>query len=342
MRTATHPARSPEFLSRLHDGDLTAAERAHFESHRAHCGECRHAAAEFEAALSLFRSSRTSPAGPDLAGRILRRLQAATPRRRPFGVFYGIDLRWAAAFAAALIAMIIGSAVVMRQTPPRVPTGPTSIPVTPEGSQSREREDDRARQNSRASAPPKAPAPSAGAAPAREEAKDRGAAAVEPAAPERAAAANPEEPAREQGAKAVASAKEESEKLAAFRKREEASGRISSRDEPSGGERSAATAPDFAPNAAAAPPLVFEITPIDGEGSPPMKIAEPRLSAEYRDRQFILVVGVDGRVLNVLPALSDERRDADQQSAATGIPEALKDLRFEVGNRPRRLLLSLR
>ncbi|MFN2386562.1 MAG: anti-sigma factor, partial [Thermoanaerobaculia bacterium] len=138
MRTETHPARSPEFLSRLHDGDLTAAERAHFESHRAHCGECRRAAAEFEAALSLFRSSQTSPAEPDLASRILRRLQSASPRRRPFGIFYGIDLRWAGAFAAALVAMIIGSAVVMRQTPPGVQAGPTPIPVTLETNQSQE------------------------------------------------------------------------------------------------------------------------------------------------------------------------------------------------------------
>ena len=56
---STHPARSADFLSRLHDGELTAAERAHFESHRAHCADCRAAASEFEAALSLFRASTT-------------------------------------------------------------------------------------------------------------------------------------------------------------------------------------------------------------------------------------------------------------------------------------------
>ncbi|HKA35346.1 MAG TPA: zf-HC2 domain-containing protein, partial [Thermoanaerobaculia bacterium] len=61
-----HPARSAEFLSRLHDGELAAAERAHFESHRAHCAECRRSASEFEAALSMFRASRTSPAASDL------------------------------------------------------------------------------------------------------------------------------------------------------------------------------------------------------------------------------------------------------------------------------------
>ena len=44
MTAGSHPARSPEFLSRLHDGELSPAERAHFESHRAHCAECRGAA----------------------------------------------------------------------------------------------------------------------------------------------------------------------------------------------------------------------------------------------------------------------------------------------------------
>ena len=136
MKTATHPGRSYDFLSRLHDGDLSPGERAQFESHRAHCAECRHAAAEFESALSLYRSAGTSPASPDLAGRILRRLQTASPRRRPFGIFYGIDVRWAGAFAAALVAMIIGSAVVLRQQASR-PEVPSNAPIPVELEKSR-------------------------------------------------------------------------------------------------------------------------------------------------------------------------------------------------------------
>src|ERR1700719_1163348 len=93
-----HPARSADFLSRLHDGELTAAERAHFESHRAHCADCRKSALEVEAALSLFRASSTSAPPPDLSARILRTLQAASPRRTPFGVVFGINPKWAAAF----------------------------------------------------------------------------------------------------------------------------------------------------------------------------------------------------------------------------------------------------
>ncbi|MCA1579865.1 MAG: zf-HC2 domain-containing protein [Acidobacteria bacterium] len=114
MTAGSHPGRSAEFLSRLHDGELSPAERAHFESHRAHCVECRGAAAEFEAALALYRSSHPSPASPDLAARILRKLQSRPARRPPFGVTFGIDLRWAGAFAAAVIATIVGSAIVAK------------------------------------------------------------------------------------------------------------------------------------------------------------------------------------------------------------------------------------
>jgi hypothetical protein len=116
MSQNPHPARSPEFLSRLHDQELTAAERAHFESHRAHCSECRNAAAEFEGALALFRSTGPRPASPDLSARILRKLQQSersSRRRLHFGPSFGIDLRWAGAFAVAVIAVIVASSVVV-------------------------------------------------------------------------------------------------------------------------------------------------------------------------------------------------------------------------------------
>jgi anti-sigma factor RsiW len=112
---SVHPARSPDFLSRLHDGELTAGERAHFESHRAHCSECRRAASEFEAALSLFRASSTSPPSTDLARRILRKLEATAPQRRRFGIVHGIHPKWAAGFAVAVIAAVLGSAIVLER-----------------------------------------------------------------------------------------------------------------------------------------------------------------------------------------------------------------------------------
>src|SRR5438552_1569466 len=150
---STHPARSADFLSRLHDGELTAAERAHFESHRAHCVDCRAAASEFETALSLFRASTTSPPSADLAARILRGLESTTRRRPPFGVVFGINLKWAAAFSTALIAVIIGSSVVlqrdriqsaaMRETPIPVvlqpQAAPPPAPAPPEEAARRER-----------------------------------------------------------------------------------------------------------------------------------------------------------------------------------------------------------
>ena len=127
---STHPARSADFLSRLHDGELTAAERAHFESHRAHCAECRAAASEFERALSLFRASTTSPPSSDLAARILRGLESTTRRWPPFGVVFGINPKWAAAFSTALIAVIIGSAVMLQRDRIRsVAARETPIPV---------------------------------------------------------------------------------------------------------------------------------------------------------------------------------------------------------------------
>ncbi len=115
MSSPTHPARSLDFLSRLHDGELSASERAHFESHRAHCAECRRAAADFEDALAVYRTAGTSPPPSDLAARILRRLESSNRRRSPFGVVFGIDLRWAGAFTAALIAVIFGYSVLDRR-----------------------------------------------------------------------------------------------------------------------------------------------------------------------------------------------------------------------------------
>ena len=165
---STHPARSADFLSRLHDGELTASERAHFESHRAHCADCRAAASEFEAALSLFRSSTTSPPSADLAARILRGLESTTRRRPPFGVVFGINLKWAAAFSTALIAVIIGSAVVIQRERIRgVAARETPIPVVLQPQ----------------AAPPLAPAP-----PAEVERRERPPAAREPVADVRKAA----------------------------------------------------------------------------------------------------------------------------------------------------------
>ena len=125
ISTEIHPADSAEFLSRLHDGDLEPAEAAAFESHRAECADCRASVAAFERALSAYREAPVPPASSDLSARILKKIRATSPSRRPFGVTFGIDVRWAGVLAAALLVLIIGAPVFSRhpfvQTPQAAP-----------------------------------------------------------------------------------------------------------------------------------------------------------------------------------------------------------------------------
>ncbi|HEU5249993.1 MAG TPA: zf-HC2 domain-containing protein, partial [Thermoanaerobaculia bacterium] len=124
-----HPGRSVEFLSRLHDGDLPAGERARFESHRARCAECRRAAIEFEDALRLFRSARSVPPRSDLAARILRKVQSTNRSRAPFPMRFRIDLGWAALLLTALLALLIATPITVRQ--PAALPAPEAAPATP-------------------------------------------------------------------------------------------------------------------------------------------------------------------------------------------------------------------
>ena len=125
MTDTLHPARSTEFLSRLYDGELTAADRDAFEAHRASCEECRRAADAFAATLAAFRSSPTAPPAADLSARILRKIRAQSPSRRPFGVMFGIDVRWAGVFIAALLVVLISTPLVLRR--PQRFAGPPSL-----------------------------------------------------------------------------------------------------------------------------------------------------------------------------------------------------------------------
>ena len=119
-----HPGRSTDFLSRLHDGELDAGERAHFEAHRAHCAECRRAALEFEDALSLFRSARSRPPQADLAGRILRKIQTSSRPRAPFSLRFRADLGWAALLLTGIFAILLS---VRRPESPVLVTFPTPV-----------------------------------------------------------------------------------------------------------------------------------------------------------------------------------------------------------------------
>jgi hypothetical protein len=312
-----HPARSLEFLSRLHDGELSAAERAHFESHRAHCAECRRAAAEFEEAMTSFRAAGTSPPAADLAARILRRLEASNPRRRPFGVVFGIDLKWAGAFTAAIVAVIAGYSIASRQE------GPRPIPVslaTP------------AAQKSAAPTPPAASEAEAGdkredellvarANPPAEPAR----AAAEPQAPAQTLDARNEDfPARQVSAESpVADARAGDEGRQKLAKKE-------------AGARPAAAAG----SAAATPAIRITAAPLDGEGPAPAILNAGELTLTAADRgEYVLVVAPAGQPLEVARAGAEGKdRDASIRKSA-GDP--LRRLRFAAAAGPRRLLVRV-
>jgi hypothetical protein len=322
-----HPARSADFLSRLHDGELTAAERAHFESHRAHCADCRKGALEFEAALSLFRASSTSPPPSDLSARILRRLQAASPRRPPFGVVFGINLKWAAAFAVAILATIVGSVVVIqRESLRNVAARQTPIPVLLQSEQ-RPAEPRSARESDAGAARPRAKPNNA---PSQEEPPPT----VVPA-PERYASAPSTSAAALSEKKAPAPARRAAESQAqrSAGMMDATTSQLLRSPESAGGEGAVAPAAASAePGSPAHPVLV----PLDGQGRAPEIITPGAadLLADLRGHQYFLLVEASGRV-------REARADGKKRTKMQPVPQAVLDLRFQATDRPRRLLLRI-
>jgi hypothetical protein len=168
----THPAESPEFLSRLQDGELSPPEAVSFEEHRRGCARCHEAADSYARALSIFRSASPRPAPSDLSARILRKVRAQAPSRRPFGVTFGIDVRWAGVCAAALVVVIMAASILDEGPAPSIvlpppPSEPASVrahlldkEIAPA-----ERADKKARRAESAGAP-SSPAPARPAPPA--------------------------------------------------------------------------------------------------------------------------------------------------------------------------------
>lgn len=332
---SSHPARAADFLSRLHDGELSAAERVHFESHRARCAECRKAAADFEAALSLFRRSSPSPPPPDLAARILRRLQTASPRRARFGVVFGIDVRWAAAFAVAVIAVIVGSSVVLQRESARRESGfGGPIPVILRG-------DGRAVRPSPAAPRPEAKPQPAGRleSPAPAPTALPGSFAQEPPRPGMAGEKRAE-PLRER----VSGVMMEDRSDRIPKSSGLAEPRASRGLERPGGEGStSASAASAEPGAPAR--LLF--IPLDGEGTAPdlTTLNAGELLAELRGHEYILLVEAGGRVREA--SSSDAKKSlrprtmARDALAEVSAPPSVRNLRFKPGDRPRRLLLKI-
>lgn len=324
-----HPGRSVDFLSRLHDGELSPGERARFESHRAHCAECRRSAMEFEESLSLFRSARSRPPNADLAARILRKVQSAPRRPPPFGVLFGIDPRWAAAAATVVFGLLLGYAVLEQgRESPRVPVSF----VTPSSPDSAQSAPTAAPLRVRESEPPAR----AESSPTRDARKPRRSPA-DPAPPD------PGEADR----KAASAGTVEAEAPPSVVVAGEAPLLDSrSADRTGGDDNVAARAP--LPVARKAPRMVIEA--IDGFGAPPPLLSEARIEigAGERERRYILLVDSQGMVREVSPELrKDEALNVPEASPSgaqlarpeSGAPASLARLRFKPGNRPRRLLV---
>jgi hypothetical protein len=321
----THPARSVDFLSRLHDGELDASERARFEAHRARCSECRRAALEFEDALSLFRSTRSAPPRSDLAARILRKVQSTNRPRAPFPRRFQIDLGWAALLLTALFAVLITTPLLLRErrATPRegvvlfvTPGAPSSVAEVPEREARPEAPREKSRDGGlRPAAPPEVrqPAPAVGRA------------AVAPKLEDHAEAGRAAPP---------AAARPESQVAAA----------APPQSAGAGGEGDLSARRD-APAAA----MRFSVREVDGFGAPPALLSDARLELPpgERGREYVLVVDAQGTVQQVSRAPDEDSapppaaRDRRMARAEAATPPALSRLRFAPGDQPRRLLLRI-
>jgi putative zinc finger protein len=308
-----HPARSVEFLSRLHDGDLDASERARFEAHRTHCAECRRAALEFEDAISLFRASRSTPPRADLAARILRKVQSTNRPRAPFSPRFRLDLTWAALLVTALLALLISTPIAVRRTPPTAPVAvdqaartPAPAPTAPEAERATAPEialRDRGAASGRLTAQ-RAPAPAL-----RKEEQRRNV-AEEPAAREKEAKA------AEASADRPVDADERNDSL---------SRAVAAAESPA---LAAGGAEEPSASIARAVPLRLTVHSIDGYGAAPPLLSEGpvELSPQERGREYVLLLDSQGVVREVRPSPS---------------PAALSRLHFRPGSRPRRLLVRV-
>jgi hypothetical protein len=335
MTDTLHPARSADFLSRFYDGELAPADRESFAVHRAGCAECREAADAFAAALAAFRASPTVPPAADLSARILRRIRAQSPSRRPFGVMFGIDVRWAGVFIAALLVVLISTPLVLR-----LPQVGAARPVA----LSARIVDAPAPANAPAPEPRRAAKAEAPAPAASAPAPVLLGRATEPAAASARAEAAPQKPAIRE-----APADEEKNRYApgpapaAAVAQAAPSARSRMAADASGGEAAAGAGVAAEPSEAVAR---LSVRPFDGEGPAPALLSRPRDArlAGLRGLEFILTVEAQGRVRAVQASsgngiLSQRTPRPSDDAAAAGDP--LRDLRFAPGDRPRRLLVRV-
>jgi hypothetical protein len=313
-----HPARSVEFLSRLHDGDLDASERARFEAHRSHCAECRRAALEFEDAISLFRSSRSTPPHADLAARILRKIQSTNRPRSPFSPRFRFDLAGAGLLVTALLALLIATPIAVRRTPP--PLSPVPTPASPPPGDASLR--DMVRQ------------PQTAAKDSETRSRDQGAGAVSGRLAARTTSAHTNKKEERQEVADAPQPRENEAKVAvrsgaapleADERRDKLSRVVGAAEAP------AAAAGGFEEPPASnvrAVPLRLTVHPIDGYGPAPALLPEPSITLplQERGREYVLLLDSQGVVREVRPSPA---------------PAALSHLHFRPGSRPRRLLVRV-
>ncbi len=274
-----------------------------------------------------MRSRRHSrPSGPSRRRRRLRISRQGScagsarslPRAVRFGVTFGIDIRWAGVFVAALLVVLLSAPLLLRRQPlaPATKTAPIpahlyeETPAEPNAPEDKPAE----RRLERAAPPRAAPAPAAPPAAAKDEAAANIASAAPPAA-----AARPEAPADEEKRR-VGLAPPSRQKVAAPRMAVE----------PPGGEAGAGTAVDLAAPA----PRMFVLA-ADGEGTPPAVVTgldASRLTV-LRGREFVLLVEADGRVRSVAVPGGSELPGSEA--------DVLRAILFAPGNRPRRLSVRI-
>ena len=347
IESATHPAESPEFLSRLHDGELPADEVAAFESHRSECAACRAAVVEFERALSAYRAAPEAPVASDLSARILKKIRAASPSRRPFGVMFGIDIRWAGALVAALLVVIIGAPVFSRRPATRPPASPVSSAPIP--AYVLDEEDERlapappAPRSAEIRAAPNAEAPAAPAKPAPAR-RDEPAFSAGPPPGERENAASEQDGAVAAAPPAPLLEAQSSRADAKKRVSTDLRARRQTASAPAAGEAGIASSAEL-------PPAVrLAIWSIDGYGQPPELAKTPsdeRLAA-LKGQEFVLVVESGGRVRAVEKRRSEQKVAKDKSAAVAEAPASsesaeviLQELVFHPGDRSRRLTVAV-
>lgn len=351
MTDSPHPAQSPEFLSLLHDGELPPAEAAMFVEHRRACEACRRAVDAYEQTLAAFRGAPTAAPASDLSARILRKIRAQSPSRRPFGVMFGIDIRWAGVFATALIVVIIATSLPERTSLEPTAATPTagplsaylvdSVDTSSEGFVSPPaRESDAAKAKENAPASP----PSNTLSADKESRLASSQEADAPAPPPDAAPPSEEPPAP---LSILSAQKTEAKAPAKIQRRQTAYA------DPAGGEAGASA------TAGRGPALRLLVTALDSQGAPPpleVGVADDRL-APLRGQEFVLLIESQGRVRSVSPsraraedslnkkdradAAVDARGDLDANAEKSPDLEALRELRFRPGDRPRRLLVRV-